>query len=183
MKAPVVINGKIFVPVKQAAESFNYSRDHLTRLAKSKKVNAAQLGRLWYVNEMSVSNYLADQQVEAQVRQQILKRERQGELQLRNALATTKVNHDNLSENSGRLSVIFACLLFGLFFAAASQVVPPSSISVASLTSSTQSDDVSLSTKQPIKPFFSDDDSVVVTDPNRQIIRPEVTPQWVQITP
>ncbi len=184
MNAALEINGKMFVPVKQAAEYFNYSRDHLTRLAKAKKVEAVQQGRLWYVSESSVKNYLDDQRSEAEVRKQMLRKQRQVELRLHSAVGIASDSHLKVSQKSGQLTVVLTCLFFGVLLATASQIVPTKVVSVASVASSIQTESVNpTSNVRVTEPVFTYEDKVLVSDTNRWVEKPEVTPQWVQISP
>jgi hypothetical protein len=183
MNVPVKINGITFVTVKQAAIVFGYSRDHLTRLAKTKKIVSTQLGRLWYVSELSLQNYLDDQRVEAAVRQNVLSKNRQAELHVHSALTAAKNNSLRLSQNAGKLAGVYTLLFFGLLLAAASQIVPSASVSVTSLMHTTQDLPVAKVEPQATQPVFTYDNTVVVSNSGRWVEKPEVTPQWVQITP
>jgi len=183
MKSPVEINGKIFVPVRQAADRFGYSSDHLTRLAKAKKISAAQLGRSWYVSELSITNYLEDQQAEALVRKQILSKKRQVELGLHAALSTASSNRVKHSEKSGKLASVCACLFFGFLIAAASQIAPSSLTSLASLGWSAPVVPLAVDESGATQAVFSYDDTVLVSNSDRRVEKPVVTPQWVLISP
>ena len=76
------INKKTFLSVAEAAKSFLYSKDHLTRLAKAKKVAAVQIGRRWFLSVDSLKNYIELQQIENELRNKHLSAQRQIEITL-----------------------------------------------------------------------------------------------------
>jgi len=82
----LLINEKVFVTVKEAAVEFGYSTDHITRLAKTRKIIALQIGRKWFVQRDFLSSYVLEQQLEATARQSDLSHRRQSELVLRSAV-------------------------------------------------------------------------------------------------
>ena len=184
MKMPVEINGNLYLPVRQAAENFGYSRDHITRLAQAKKVVAMHIGRFWYINEKSLASYFSDQQIEAKIRKNILSKDRQIELRVNNALSAVEGQRKIRSVKSGHVAAVSACLMFALLLGSASQFfvdsIPLQSSLVLSqervLPAAESSDDL-------LYPVFSDRDVAVVVDEGREIYKPVVTPQWVQIKP
>jgi hypothetical protein len=183
MKPPVEINGIMFTSLKQAAANFGYSSDHLARLSKARKIQATQVGRSWFVNEKSLESYFADQQTEAEVRQHMLSKQRQMDLRLRSSLIDSNNRHVSLSAKSSKLAVMFACLFFGLLVGVTSQIVPVDSVSLASLSNPAQVELEIIEQSKAAQPVFTVAGNVFVGGAGRWVEKPEVTPQWVQITP
>ena len=69
MKSSLVIDHKKMHDIKSAAEVSGYTRDHVTSLARAKKIVAAQIGRQWFVDLDSLKQYANVTALEQQVRQ------------------------------------------------------------------------------------------------------------------
>ena len=113
MSSTLNIDGKIFLCTKDAAESFPYSTDHLTRLAKQKKITALQISRRWYVQEDSLRNYAEVQQMEAAVRRKHLVRSRQAEALIA-SLDSRGVNAAVFHLSANHVALWVGCAVFAL---------------------------------------------------------------------
>lgn len=91
MSSHVEINGQNFITTREAAKVSNYSNDYISKLAREAKVKALQLGRQWYVDPISLNNFIANAVVEKKIRGENLKRERKLE---REAKVAVKRSHD-----------------------------------------------------------------------------------------
>lgn len=184
MPCLVEINDNIFMSVKQAAEHFNYSRDHVTRLAKAKKIEAVLSGRTWLVSRKSLGNYYEDQKLESEVRKRLLRSERQIELEVRSKLAKSDEYNSRTYEKSGLCAVTLACVFFSLCFLVTNQVTSSAVGHKALVSSAITVDGSAVSTAESefIQPVFTNGSEVSVTSVERKLDRPAVTPQWVLIS-
>ncbi len=57
MTIDLTINNKKYVTVREAGKLTGYSKDYLSQLARSGKVDSRRVGLMWYVNEESVLQY------------------------------------------------------------------------------------------------------------------------------
>lgn len=57
MKDSVIIEGKIYISSRRAAEIHKYSNDYIGQLCRTEKVNAKMIGRTWFVEEKSLNNH------------------------------------------------------------------------------------------------------------------------------
>ena len=66
-----IIDGVRWISAKEAASVSGLSRDHITRLCRTGKLNAQQIAKVWYVEEPSLHHFLleADQRREEQATQ------------------------------------------------------------------------------------------------------------------
>ncbi|MEK7613539.1 MAG: hypothetical protein AAB439_01520, partial [Patescibacteria group bacterium] len=76
-----IINGKKFLSSKEAAESFGYSSDYISKLAREAKVVAHRVGKLWFVEEDSLNLFVQKIITEENARISKLKAERIEEYQ------------------------------------------------------------------------------------------------------
>lgn len=53
----IIFNGKEYVRVSVAAKKFRYTQDYVGQLCRDKKVSARRVGRVWFVDLDSVSEY------------------------------------------------------------------------------------------------------------------------------
>jgi len=72
MSEALHINEKTYVPVSVAAREVSYSRDHITRLARDKKIRSVLLGRQWYVDPASLAAYIESAEIELTIRKRLL---------------------------------------------------------------------------------------------------------------
>jgi excisionase family DNA binding protein len=79
MSTQVEINGKSFLPIKDAAKLVSYTRDYVARLAREGKIVATQVGRQWFIDSVSLKNFAEVSQLELSVRKQQLSMERKRE--------------------------------------------------------------------------------------------------------
>lgn len=76
MTCSLEIDHKEMHDIRTAADVTEYSRDHVTSLARAKKIVAAQVGRQWYVDLDSLKQYAALTALEQQVKQKHLSEDR-----------------------------------------------------------------------------------------------------------
>ncbi len=55
----MIIEGKEFISSRRAAEIGKYSNDYIGQLCRSGKIAARMVGRSWYVDRLSLSNYIS----------------------------------------------------------------------------------------------------------------------------
>lgn len=91
MKSSLVIDHKEMHDIKSAAEIIGYSRDHITSLARAKKIVAAQVGRQWYVDVDSLKQYASVTTLEQQVRQKHLSEDRKTQKEFAQKISDAKV--------------------------------------------------------------------------------------------
>jgi excisionase family DNA binding protein len=183
------IDGKKYIPAREVADFFGYSRDHITRLAKSKKIQATQLGRRWYVSDTSLQNYISDQKIEVEVRSECVRRERRAELRLRTSLAQSNARRTQLAKKSSYVAPVFAGVFFALLLAGSSYIVPAESVSMSAVAVQTHvlADDQDTQNESKLTvthPVFTDDKNIaLVAGSDRYVLKPTITSDWVQITP
>jgi|AntRauTorckE6833_2_1112554.scaffolds.fasta_scaffold59613_2 hypothetical protein len=79
MTSKIEIDGKKLTSIKEACSEVSYSRDYVTRLAREGKIVASLIGRQWYVDLLSLQNYVVQSKVESEVRKAQLSEERKQE--------------------------------------------------------------------------------------------------------
>jgi len=79
MEAHVEIGNKKLYSIREASSQISYSRDYITRLAREGKIFASQIGRQWYVDLDSLSNYAEVSRIEADIRKAHLSAKRKQE--------------------------------------------------------------------------------------------------------
>jgi hypothetical protein len=57
----VLMDGRRYVTARKISEQYGFSAKQLARLALDSKVNGEYLGRLWYISEYSLNEYIDDQ--------------------------------------------------------------------------------------------------------------------------
>jgi hypothetical protein len=176
-----LLNEKVFVAVKEAAVEFGYSTDHFTRLAKTRKIIALQVGRRWFVQQDFLQNYLEAQKLEAAIRQTHLRAQRKQELALRAALAAVRDTTDQFSNASHAVAAsVSAVLLLASLYLGAGWL--PESGLIATVATA---DPVAVGAPDPtlITPAFTSRTDTVAVDNTRVVERPIPTPAWTQISP
>lgn len=83
MSTALSIDGKNLVPIKDVVGSTEYTRDYVAKLAREGSIVAAQIGRQWYVDPISLENFKAASELESQVRRRHLSLERRRERDLK----------------------------------------------------------------------------------------------------
>lgn len=101
MSAALSINGKNLVPIKEAVGSTAYTRDYIAKLAREGQIVAAQVGRQWYVDLVSLENFRNASELEAQVRRRHLSQVRRKERDLQQAVT----KHFDIVAVKGRRAV------------------------------------------------------------------------------
>lgn len=177
----LLINNRTFVPVKKAVLDFGYSRDHITRLAKAKKIVALQIGRRWYVKEDSVKSYFDSQRIENAIKQQHLKLSRKQEFELRTSIVELQTKHVQKVRLSNIAAIAIASILFISTFYVGSVVLPQANQSAALVAEAVATKQVSAT--DYIQPKFTDNTHEVAISNTRSVERPVVNPDWQFISP
>ncbi len=92
MATQVEINGSTFLPIKEAAKLVSYSKDYVARLAREQKIVASQIGRQWFVEEVSLKNFAEASEIEQTIRKQQLSLERKREQTVKQEVSVIKKN-------------------------------------------------------------------------------------------
>lgn len=90
MTEKIEINGTTLLPIKEVAKLVSYSRDHITRLARERKIVASLIGRQWYIDLVSLKSFIEAADLEQQVRQRQLSDERKREQLLKDEVKKIK---------------------------------------------------------------------------------------------
>jgi hypothetical protein len=90
MSTQVEINGVTFLPIKDAAKNFSYSRDYVARLAREQKVVATQIKRQWFIDAVSLKNFVEASALEQSLRKQQLSIERKREQSIKQQVAAVR---------------------------------------------------------------------------------------------
>jgi hypothetical protein len=90
MTTYVEINGSNFLPIKDAAKSFSYTRDYVARLAREQKIVATQIGRQWFVDPVSLQSFVETSQLEQEVKKKQLSLERKKEQLIKHEVGLIK---------------------------------------------------------------------------------------------
>jgi len=116
MTSSLEIDGKKMHSIKHASEHSGYSRDYVTKLAREGKIVAAQIGRNWFVDMISLEHYSTIMETEQKVRQQQLSEERKRERQLKEAVEKKVQEQGQYRRRLAWQSKVVACavLLLGL---------------------------------------------------------------------
>lgn len=113
MASTLVIDGITFLSTREAAKRAGLSHDYIARLAREERIVAAQSGRRWYVDPVSLERFIAANEIEKQARSARLRAERQAEQEAHHIL------HNHSRPPQARLwAMLQACavLLLGLSF-------------------------------------------------------------------
>jgi len=98
MTRTLQIDGKKLHPIKDVVKEVSYSRDHVTKLARDKKIVAAHIGRHWYVDLDSLLNYQRFSEQELEIRKNNLRLERKREQKIE----LTKKNRQKIHEQKAK---------------------------------------------------------------------------------
>lgn len=95
----IVIEGKKFISARRAADATGYEQDYIGQLSRMGKINARQIGRVWFVEEQSL---LAHKNIRAKEKREV--RGRKAVPPLRFA-ATSKATGDEPRKESEPMAV------------------------------------------------------------------------------
>lgn len=117
MSTQVEINGITFLPIKDAAKTFSYSRDYIARLAREQKIVATQVGRQWFVDAVSLKNFAEASELELSVRKQQLSEERKREQVIKKEITAVREQTRSRLRGARREAQLVASLVLvlGLF--------------------------------------------------------------------
>lgn len=114
MNSVLEINGKKLHSIKDAMQVVSYSRDHLTRLAREKKIFATLIGKQWYVDLDSLRNYSEAAHLEQLVRTERLSAERKRALKIKQSLEVAeqrRAARARQAKSSARVAVATFCTI------------------------------------------------------------------------
>jgi len=114
MNSVLEINGKKLHSIKDAMQVVSYTRDHITRLAREKKIIAIFIGKQWYIDLTSLQSYEQSAKLEHQVRTERLSAERKRVLNVRQAVTEVKKQHDiraSRARASARVAATAVCMV------------------------------------------------------------------------
>jgi len=117
MSTHVEIDGISFLPIKDAAKAFSYSRDYVARLAREGKIVATQVNRQWLIDSVSLQNFAEASELEQAVRKQQLSLERKREQVVKQEVKTIKkeIRTKTKSVNFHAQMVAACVLCLGVF--------------------------------------------------------------------
>ena len=102
MSQQLVINGKKFKPSAELARQFGYSMDYISRLAREGKVEATRVGRQWFVDALSLENFVEQTSKQKEFNREQLRTERKLELISYSKSTNTNTTDASLISNSVR---------------------------------------------------------------------------------
>lgn len=82
MSQHVTINGKKFEPSASLAREFGYSMDYVSRLAREGKIEATRVGRQWFVEALSLKQFVNEISKQKQINREQLREQRKQELNI-----------------------------------------------------------------------------------------------------
>ncbi len=162
MNSVLEINGKKLHAISDAVSAVSYSRDHITRLARERKILATLIGKQWYVDLDSLKNYEQVAKLEQQVRTERLSAERKRELTVKQAVASVAKRHDirvKQARTSARMVASAICLT-GLLSGVWLHAVGVSQFAAAAKYFSVTSTVTTGEVVPPVTPVFFNEDSV-----------------------
>lgn len=115
----LTIDDTEMISTREAAQRVGLSGDYVARLVREGKATGTKVGRAWFVDERSLQQCLHAIELEKQARAELLKAERQRELEARNQVARTStaqtiVSQPNIIALGQSLSVLALILLVGV---------------------------------------------------------------------
>ena len=115
----LTIDDTEMISTREAARRVGLSSDYVARLVREGKAAGTKIGRSWFVDEESLQGCLETIELEKQARAELLKAERQRELEARNQVASsnttqTTVVQPNIIAFGQSLSVLALMLLVGV---------------------------------------------------------------------
>ena len=190
MSDSLEIDGKTYLSVKEACSTFSYSRDHVTRLAKTRKIVALQVGRKWFVRKESLQSYYDIQKVESDIKRKHLGLDRQTEIGLRSGLALREQDGEQAVKRVG-LKAFVACSFFLLvssyvgieLCSSEIQEVRQEALAFFVAPSPEVKDFVLIETETILLPVFTSTSDDVLVDHDRKVDKPAVDSNWLEINP
>jgi len=79
MAQHLVVNGKEYLTSAEIAQSFGYTPDYVSRLAREGKIVATNVNRKWFINAESVEEFVRSVDVGKEIRSDELKKQRKVE--------------------------------------------------------------------------------------------------------
>lgn len=79
MSKSLVVSGKKYYPSATIAQTFNYTPDYVSKIAREGKVDATRVGRQWFIDEDSVRDFVHQTSISKVERKISLQKERQAE--------------------------------------------------------------------------------------------------------
>lgn len=123
----MTINGKKLLPIRELVGRTKYTRDYIAKLAREGSIVGAQVGRQWFVDEVSLMQFAEASELEMQVRRRHLsqerKRERERSVELKNRFDIVAL-HPRYSRGRA-LAKVVAIILCGVVVGSGAYVLPP----------------------------------------------------------
>lgn len=118
MSSDITINGLTLLPLKEAAKNFSYTKDYVARLAREQKIVATQIGRQWYVDPLSLKNFVDIAELEQAVKRSYLSEDRKREQAIKNRVSQIKsVKKSKIGARTKKISHAIAVAVVGVVFA------------------------------------------------------------------
>lgn len=76
MTEELSINGKAYLSASRLSKEFSYTPDYIARLAREEKILATRLGRVWFVEPVSLEIYTKQIDLEKEIRKEELQQRR-----------------------------------------------------------------------------------------------------------
>lgn len=178
MKDVLEIDRKNRFSIKAAATATGYSRDYITKLARDGKIVATQVGRQWYLDLESLTQYATIADLEQKVRNKHLSEERRNERLVAEMIDENIARREKILSGFFRQAQVSASLLllglvissFGLTGFFASQAVPLKNQAAAVAQESSGERDAvssagiefSTTEEAEVRPFATDTEAIVL---------------------
>ena len=133
MTQNLVISGKEYRPSAVIAQSFGYTPDYVSRLAREGKIVATNVNRKWFINQESFKEFVRNAEVGKEERSDELKKQRKAE-QLLHSLHATHAAPQDRSQSHIALAQSMAVLMCGAFVGLLGWSVTGEDITVADLS-------------------------------------------------
>lgn len=183
MKDVLEIDKKNMFSIKAAATATGYSRDYITKLARDGKIVATQVGRQWYLDLESLTQYATIADLEQKVRNKHLSEERRNERLVAVMIDENLARREKIQSGLFRQARVSASLLllglvvssFGLTGFFASQAIPlknqAAAVAQESLTQSDfiSSEEMEFSTTKEagVSSFAADNEAILLLPVNQ----------------
>ncbi|MBY0309567.1 helix-turn-helix domain-containing protein [Patescibacteria group bacterium] len=109
MSEALTINGKKLLPIKDVAVGTKYTRDYIAKLARDGQIVGALVGRQWFIDNSSLARFIETTELEAEVRNRHLSRERRREREVKTAIKNRfdiVASHPRYSARQGVLRAV-----------------------------------------------------------------------------
>lgn len=118
MSSDITINGLTLLPLKEAAKNFSYTKDYVARLAREQKIVATQIGRQWYVDPLSLKNFVDIAELEQAVKRSYLSEDRKREQAIKTRVSQIKsAKKSKVGLRTKKISHAVAVAVTGFIFA------------------------------------------------------------------